>query len=226
MSAPSLTAHSSGSESDIITSSDPTGTRRGRYGTFPHSQIEMLRSRELKQTGPGPQASWLSFVQGSVFSHSQSTGWRAATVEGRGLPLSLPRLLNDCLLDSSISQTASNQEALRACRHSFSGNATALQSVEWDSTSSGITKVQISLRTLTPLLFGVSSSHKLRRYHLLWLQKTLRPDEGEFSLGLLLLQHLYLWGALPATLLCFWLPITSPFHSKATQLSDTFLRIL
>lgn len=49
-----------------------------------------------------------------------------------------------------------------------------------DSTISGITKVQISLRMLMLSQFGISPSHELAHYHLPWVQETQKPEEGEF----------------------------------------------
>lgn len=137
-----LTAHSSGSMSYIITSSNPTGTRWGRYCAFSHFQIKMLRSRRRSRQTQVHGSPGLSFVQGSAVTHhscfSHSTQGPQQS-EGCDLPLPLPRLFwmmpheQGGHLDSSPSWTASNWKARCACGHSFSGNATVLQL--WNGTA-------------------------------------------------------------------------------------------
>lgn len=145
----------------------------------------MLRSREVKQTGPGQQVSWLSFGPGSPFSQSSHLSSAAASEDCHSQRRGTWRFhdwgcWSAALLTHLFHRLHQTPKARCPCRHSFSGNAAALQSVGWGSTNSGITKVQISLWTATPLLFGVPSSHRLRHYHLLWLQGTLKADEGSF----------------------------------------------
>lgn len=80
---------------------------------------------------------------------------------------------NDCSLDSSTSPITSNKTGSEHWQpFSFSGNAATAQPGAGDSTTAGITKLQISLWVLTPPLFGGSSSHKLTCYHWLWWRQS------------------------------------------------------